>query len=83
MTCEDIIGLNIATRCDAITPECLDYLTELNKKYNSNSKSIKTLVRTLRSNGRYSFVKIGKKEDIFEGDLVTIDGESYTGYHLD
>lgn len=29
---EDIIGLNIATRCDAITDECLDYLTELNKK---------------------------------------------------
>lgn len=28
----NIIGLNIATRCDAITEECLDYLTELNKK---------------------------------------------------
>ena len=28
----DVIGLNIATRCDAITDECLDYLTELNKK---------------------------------------------------
>lgn len=32
LACPDIIGLNIATRCDAITPECLDYLTELNKK---------------------------------------------------
>ncbi len=32
LACPDIIGLNIATRCDAITKECLDYLTELNKK---------------------------------------------------
>ena len=29
---EDVIGLNIATRPDAITEECLDYLSELNKK---------------------------------------------------
>ena len=28
----DVIGLNIATRCDAVSDECLDYLTELNKK---------------------------------------------------
>ena len=28
----DVIGLNIATRCDAISDECLDYLTELNKR---------------------------------------------------
>lgn len=28
----NVIGLNIATRPDAISPECLDYLTELNKK---------------------------------------------------
>lgn len=28
---ENVIGLNIATRPDAITDECLDYLTELNK----------------------------------------------------
>ena len=28
----DVIGLNIATRCDAISDECLDYLSELNKK---------------------------------------------------
>jgi len=32
LACPDIIGLNIATRCDAISDECLDYLTELNKK---------------------------------------------------
>ena len=32
LACHDIIGLNIATRCDAISQECLDYLTELNKK---------------------------------------------------
>ena len=32
LSCKDIIGLNIATRCDAITDECLEYLTELNKK---------------------------------------------------
>ena len=32
LSCEDIIGLNIATRCDAISDECLEYLAELNKK---------------------------------------------------
>lgn len=30
----NVVGLNIATRSDAITDECLDYLTELNKKTN-------------------------------------------------
>ena len=34
LLCKDIIGLNIATRCDAITDECLEYLKELNKKTN-------------------------------------------------
>ena len=29
---KDVIGLNIATRPDAISDECLDYLTELNKR---------------------------------------------------
>ena len=29
---ENVIGLNIATRSDAITDECLEYLEELNKK---------------------------------------------------
>ena len=29
---ENVVGLNIATRPDSITDECLDYLTELNKK---------------------------------------------------
>ena len=28
----DVIGLNIATRCDAISDECLDYLSELNQR---------------------------------------------------
>lgn len=28
----DVIGLNIATRCDAISDECLEYLSELNKR---------------------------------------------------
>ena len=27
-----VIGLNIATRCDSITDECLEYLSELNKR---------------------------------------------------
>lgn len=31
---ENVIGIAIATRCDAITDETLDYLTELNKKTN-------------------------------------------------
>lgn len=31
---ENVIGLNIATRPDAITDECLEYLDELNKKTN-------------------------------------------------
>lgn len=29
---DNVIGLNISTRSDAITPECYDYLSELNKK---------------------------------------------------
>ena len=32
LACPDIIGLNIATRCDAIDNNCLEYLEELNKK---------------------------------------------------
>lgn len=28
----DVIGLNIATRCDAISDDCLDYLEELSKR---------------------------------------------------
>ena len=32
LSCKDVIGLNIATRCDAISDECLEYLAELNKK---------------------------------------------------
>lgn len=28
----NVVGINIATRCDAISDECLDYLEELNKK---------------------------------------------------
>lgn len=29
---DDVIGLNIATRCDAISEDCLDYLEELRKR---------------------------------------------------
>lgn len=29
---ENVLGINIATRCDAISDECLKYLKELNKK---------------------------------------------------
>ena len=29
---DNVVGLNIATRADSITDECLDYLTELNNK---------------------------------------------------
>ena len=29
---KDVIGISIATRCDAITEECLDYLEDLNKR---------------------------------------------------
>lgn len=32
LTFDSVIGLNIATRPDAITEECLNYLSELNKK---------------------------------------------------
>ncbi len=34
LKCKDVIGLNIATRCDAIDDDCLEYLDELNKKTN-------------------------------------------------
>ena len=32
LTYNNVIGINIATRCDAISDECLDYLKELNNK---------------------------------------------------
>ncbi|HPE14697.1 MAG TPA: TIGR01212 family radical SAM protein [Bacilli bacterium] len=32
LTYDDVVGINIATRCDAINDECLDLLDELNKK---------------------------------------------------
>ena len=32
LTYDGVVGLNIATRCDAISDECLEYLNELNKK---------------------------------------------------
>lgn len=32
LSIENVIGLNIATRPDSITDECLEYLTQLNKK---------------------------------------------------
>lgn len=34
LTFDNIVGIHIATRCDAITDECLDYLEKLNKKTN-------------------------------------------------
>lgn len=32
LTYENVIGINIATRCDAITDECFKYLVDLNKR---------------------------------------------------
>ena len=32
LSLENVIGLNIATRSDSITEECLEYLTQLNQK---------------------------------------------------
>ena len=32
LTYKDVIGINIATRADSITDECLDYLEDLNKR---------------------------------------------------
>lgn len=32
LTYKNVVGINIATRCDAISSECLEYLKELNKK---------------------------------------------------
>ena len=32
LTYKDVIGINIATRCDAISDECLEYLSDLNKR---------------------------------------------------
>lgn len=29
---ENVVGISIATRCDAISEECLDYLSDLNKR---------------------------------------------------
>ena len=43
----NVIGLNIATRCDAINKECLDYLIELNKRTNL---SIELGLQTIHEN---------------------------------
>lgn len=32
LTYDNVIGINIATRCDAISSECLEYLIDLNKR---------------------------------------------------
>ncbi len=32
LTFKDVVGLSIATRCDSISNECLDYLEDLNKR---------------------------------------------------
>lgn len=32
LTYDDVVGINIATRCDAISNECLNYLIDLNKR---------------------------------------------------
>ena len=32
LTYDNVVGINIATRCDAISRECFDYLCELNEK---------------------------------------------------
>lgn len=32
LTYDDVIGINIATRCDSISDECFDYLTDLNNR---------------------------------------------------
>ena len=34
LTYKDVVGINIATRCDAISEECLAYLVDLNKRTN-------------------------------------------------
>jgi ethanolamine ammonia-lyase large subunit len=69
--------------CGKITCVGFGTLTEFNKKFDTDSKSMKTLVKNLCSNGSYSFVRIGKREDLCEGDLVTVDGTRYTDYALE
>ena len=32
LTYDNVVGINIATRCDAISDECLDYLSDLNNR---------------------------------------------------
>ncbi len=32
LTYDNVVGINIATRCDAISEECLEYLADLNKR---------------------------------------------------
>ena len=57
-----VVGLNIATRSDAITDDCLDYLEELNKKtflnielglqtIHEETNKFETMVNKLRSRG--------------------------------
>ena len=45
---KDVIGLNIATRPDAISDECLNYLEELNKKTYLTIECFEDMVKELR-----------------------------------
>lgn len=69
--------------CGKITCVGFGTLTEFNERFSTSNKSMKTLVKNLCSNGSYSFVRIGNREDLCEGDLVTVDGTRYTGYTLE
>ena len=62
LACPDIIGLNIATRCDAITDECLNYLEELNKK---TFLTIELGLQTIHSN---TSLLINRCHTLFEFD---------------
>ena len=63
----NVVGLNIATRSDAISDECLDYLTKLNKKTNLTielglqSIHEKTLKFIKRGHDLDNFTKMVKK----------------------
>ena len=58
---DNVVGLSIATRPDAISPECLKYLTELNKK----TFLIVELGLQSSNNNTLNFINRGHNSEVF------------------
>ena len=67
---KNVIGLNVATRADSITNECLDYLEELNKKLQEIGTEVYQQAQAAQQPQGEE-----PKEDKKEGDEKVVDAE--------